>query len=89
MDCRDAKIGIYLRYTGGNLDGTGAMFRNTNVVITCCHFQNMDEQWSDTNGVIAVVPPYEISWGTGIWIGGNIPAPPGGCRRQSRPASRW
>ncbi len=78
MDCRDSKIGIYLRYTGGNLDGTGAMFRNTNVVITCCYFQNMDEKWSDTNGVVTVLPPYELSWGTGIWIGGNVPSPPGG-----------
>ena len=78
MDCRDSKIGIYLRYTGGNLDGTGAMFRNTNIVITCCYFQNMDEQWSDTNGVISVQPPYEISWGTGIWISGAVPSPAGG-----------
>lgn len=78
MDCRDAKIGIFLRYTGGNLDGTGEMFRNTNIVITCCYFENMDEPWADTNGVVSVQPPYEISWGTGIWIGGNVPAPPGG-----------
>lgn len=78
MDCRDAKIGIYLRYTGGSLDGTGAMFRNTNILITCCNFQNMDEQWSETNGNITVLPPYEISFGTGIWIGGAIPSPAGG-----------
>lgn len=78
MDCRDAKIGLFLRYTGGNLDGTGAMFNNTDVNITHCYFKNMDEVWSDVNGAITVQPPYEISWGTGIWIGGNIPSPPGG-----------
>ena len=27
MDCRDAKIGLYLRYTGGNLDGSGPGFQ--------------------------------------------------------------
>lgn len=78
MDCRDAKIGLYLRYTGGNLDGTGEMFNNTDVTITHSFFKNMDEVWSDVNGAISVNPPYEISWGTGIWIGGNIPSPPGG-----------
>ncbi len=78
MDCRDAKIGLYLRYTGGNLDGTGEMFNNTDVTITHCYFKNMDEVWSDVNGAINVLPPYEISWGTGIWVGGNIPSPPGG-----------
>ncbi len=78
MDCRDAKIGLYLRYTGGNLDGTGEMFRNTNVVVTACHFQNLNEKWSALDGSITVLPPYEISWGTGIWIGGNVPSPGGG-----------
>ncbi len=78
MDCRDAKIGLYLRYTGGNLDGTGEMFNNTDVTISHSHFKNMDEVWSDVNGTITVNPPYEISWGTGIWVGGNIPSPPGG-----------
>jgi len=78
MDARDAKIGLYLRYTGGNLDGTGAMFNNTNVAISHCYFKNMNEVWSDINGAINVVPPYELSWGTGIWVGGNVPSPPGG-----------
>ncbi|MEO7676121.1 MAG: hypothetical protein ABIV39_05080, partial [Verrucomicrobiota bacterium] len=75
MDCRDAKIGIYLRYTGGNTDGTGEMFRNTNVVVTCCNFQNMNAKWSAADGSVTVVSPFELSWGTGIWIGGNIPTP--------------
>ncbi len=78
MDARDAKVGLYLRYTGGNLDGTGAMFNNTNVAISHCYFKNMDELWSDANGVVNVVPPYELSWGSGIWVGGNVPSPPGG-----------
>ncbi len=78
MDCRDAKIGLYLRYTGGNLDGTGEMFNNTDVTISHSYFKNMDEVWSDVNGAINVVPPYELSWGTGIWVGGNVPSPPGG-----------
>ena len=33
----------------------------------------MDELWSDASGNIAVVPPYELSWGAGIWLGGAIP----------------
>ena len=78
MDCRDAKIGLYLRYTGGNLDGTGEMFNNTDVSISHSYFKNLDEVWSDVNGAITVTPPYEVSWGTGIWVGGNIPSPPGG-----------
>lgn len=75
ISCRDAKIGLYLRYAGGNPNGTGAMFNNSDVQVTCCHFQNMNAQWSDGSGNITVTPPYEISWGAGIWIGGNIPAP--------------
>ena len=78
IQCRDAKIGIYLRYTGGNLDGTGAMFHNSDVHITACQFENMDERWSAADGTITVVPPYELSFGAGVWIGGNIPSPPGG-----------
>jgi len=78
MDARDAKVGLYLRYTGGNLDGTGPMFNNTNVAISHCYFKNMNEVWSDVNGAINVVAPFELSWGAGIWIGGNIPSPPGG-----------
>ena len=73
MDCRAAKIGIYLRYTGGNVNGTGEMFRNTNVVVTCCNFQNMNTKWSAADGSVTVVSPFELSWGTGIWIGGNVP----------------
>lgn len=75
MDCRNAKIGVYLRYTGGNTDGTGAMFRNTNVVVTCCNFQNMNTKWSAADGSVTVVSPFELSWGTGVWVGGNIPTP--------------
>ncbi len=78
MDGRDAKVGLYLRYTGGNLDGTGPMFNNTNVAISHCYFKNMNEVWSDANGAINVVAPFELSWGAGIWVGGNIPSPPGG-----------
>jgi hypothetical protein len=75
MDCRNAKVGIYLRYTGGNLNGTGAMFRNTNVVVTCCNFQNMNTKWSAADGSVTILPPYELSWGAGVWVGGTIPAP--------------
>lgn len=78
MDARDAKVGLYLRYTGGNLDGTGEMFNNTNVSIRHCYFKNMNEVWSDVNGVINVVAPFELSFGAGIWVGGNVPSPPGG-----------
>ncbi len=78
IDCRDGKVGLYLRYTGGNTDGTGAMFNNQSVHVTGCNFRNFDQPWSDGSGQIAVLPPYELSWGCGIWIGGSIPAPPGG-----------
>ncbi|TAG08965.1 MAG: right-handed parallel beta-helix repeat-containing protein [Verrucomicrobia bacterium] len=78
MDCRDAKVGIYLRYTGGNLNGTGEMFNNTDVHISHCYFKNMDEPFADINGNIVLGPPFELSWGAGIWIGGNIPSPSGG-----------
>jgi hypothetical protein len=78
LDLRDAKIGLYLRYTGGNLDGTGDMFNNQSVHVTCSNFQNMDEKWSDINGDITVVDPFELAWGAGIWVGGSIPSPPGG-----------
>ena len=78
MDCRDAKVGIYLRYTGGNLNGTGDMFNNQSVNISCCNFQNMDEVWSDGSGDIEVLPPFELSWGAGVWVGGSIPTGPGG-----------
>ena len=78
MDCRDAKVGLYLRFAGGNVDGTGAMFNNQSVHISHCHFKNMDELWSDGSGNITVVSPFELSWGAGIWVGGIIPAPPGG-----------
>ncbi|MEX0322656.1 MAG: right-handed parallel beta-helix repeat-containing protein [Puniceicoccaceae bacterium] len=73
LHCRDAKIGIYLRFAGGNSDGTGEMFNNQDVHITNCYFENMDEKWSNDEGEIAVVPPYEMSWGAGIWLGGSIP----------------
>jgi hypothetical protein len=76
--CKDAKVGLYLRFTGGNTDGTGPMFNNSDVQVTACHFQNMDAVWSAPDGSITVQPPYELSWGAGIWLGGNIPAPPGG-----------
>ena len=78
MDCRDAKVGLYLRFAGGNTDGTGEMFNNTDVTVTNCHFKNMDEVWSDGSGVITVPSPFELSWGAGIWIGGSIPSPSGG-----------
>lgn len=73
MDCRDAKVGLYLRYTGGNSDGSGPGFNNENVTVQNCVFQNMDEEWSDGEGEISVQPPYELSWGAGIWLGGSIP----------------
>lgn len=78
LDLRDAKIGLYLRYTGGNLDGTGEMFGNQDVTVSHCNFQGMDEVWSDVNGNINVVSPYDLSWGAGIWVGGAVPSPPGG-----------
>ncbi|MBK1877410.1 right-handed parallel beta-helix repeat-containing protein [Pelagicoccus mobilis] len=78
LQCRDAKIGIYLRFAGGNTDGTGDMFNNQDVHITNCYFENMNERWSDEEGNITVNPPFELSWGAGIWLGGSIPAPPGG-----------
>lgn len=73
MDCRNAKVGLYLRYTGGNSDGSGPGFNNQNVTVQNCVFQNMDEEWSDASGDITVLPPYELSWGAGIWLGGSIP----------------
>lgn len=78
LDLREAKVGIYLRFTGGNLEGTAAMFNNENVTITHCHFQDINYEWSDENGQIEVVDPFELSWGAGVWVGGNVPAPPGG-----------
>jgi hypothetical protein len=78
MHCKDAKVGLYLRFTGGNTDGTGPMFNNSSVQVTGCHFQNMNAVWSAPDGSIAVPAPYELSWGAGIWLGGSIPAPPGG-----------
>lgn len=78
LHCRDAKVGLYLRFTGGNTDGTGPMFNNRDVHVTACHFQNMNAVWSAPDGSITVPPPYELSWGAGIWLGGTVPAPPGG-----------
>lgn len=78
LDLREAKVGIYLRYTGGNLDGTGQMFNNENITISHCHFQDINHEWSDSNGQIEVVAPFELSWGAGVWVGGHVPAPPGG-----------
>lgn len=78
LHCKDAKVGLYLRFTGGNTDGTGPMFHNRDVHVTACHLQNMNAVWSAPDGSITVQPPYELSWGAGIWLGGNIPAPPGG-----------
>lgn len=77
LDLREAKIGLYLRFAGGNSDGTGAMFGNQDILVSHCHFQDIDFEWSDAAGNIQVVEPFELSWGAGIWIGGNIPAPPG------------
>ncbi|MBK1880671.1 right-handed parallel beta-helix repeat-containing protein, partial [Pelagicoccus mobilis] len=76
LHCEDAKIGIYLRFTGGSVDGTGDMYNNQDVHITNCYFENMDENWGDENGVISVMDPWEMSWGAGIWLGGSIPAIP-------------
>ena len=78
LHCKDAKIGLYFRFTGGSTDGTGEMFNNQDVHVSGCHFENMDERWSDQNGDINVSPPFELSWGAGIWLGGSIPSPPGG-----------
>ncbi|MCA9442276.1 MAG: right-handed parallel beta-helix repeat-containing protein, partial [Candidatus Omnitrophica bacterium] len=73
MDCRDGKIGLYLRYTDGLPDGNGPGFNNRNVRVRGCTFKNFDEVWSDENGDIELAPPYELSWGAAIWIGGSIP----------------
>ena len=78
LDLRDAKVGLYLRFTGGNTDGTGAMFNNEGITVSHCNFQGMDLEWSNEVGEITVVSPFELSWGAGIWVGGNIPSPPGG-----------
>lgn len=79
LDLRSCKVGIYLRFTGGNTDGTGAMFNNENITISNCHFQDINHEWNDpVDGSITVEPPFELSWGAGVWIGGNVPAPPGG-----------
>ena len=78
LNLRQAKVGLYLRYTGGNTDGTGAMFNNTNITVSNMHFQDMNHPWNNPDGSITVQPPYELSWGAGIWVGGNIPSPPGG-----------
>ncbi|MCC5878168.1 MAG: right-handed parallel beta-helix repeat-containing protein [Candidatus Sumerlaeia bacterium] len=78
LDLREAKVGIFLRFTGGDTDGSGPMFNNENITITHCHFQDINHEWSDVNGQIEVLEPFEISWGSGIWVGGNVPAPPDG-----------
>ena len=76
ISCRDAKVGLYLRYySSSDTAGTGPMFHNSDVQVTCCHFQNMNARWSAADGSITVPPPYELSWGAGIWIGGAIAAP--------------
>ena len=65
MDCRDAKVGLYLRFSGVNA------YNNKDVQVTCCHFQNMNSDWT-VDGKLVVKPPYELSWGSGIWLGGRI-----------------
>ena len=76
LDLRNAKLGIYMRYAS---TGYGSMFNNSNVTVTSCHFRNMNARWTDANGNLQHPQPYptygqnEASWGSGIWVGGNVP----------------
>lgn len=72
MDCRFAKVGLYLRYQGNTFTGGGAAHNNQSVTVRGCNFEDMNMRWSDAAGAIAVVPPYELSWGAGIWLGGEV-----------------
>lgn len=59
MDCRDAKLGIYLRYHDSYL--------NNDVSIDNCHFEGNTDP--------TLVPDdhnYEYSWSNAIWLGGHI-----------------
>lgn len=74
LDLRNAKVGLFLRFTGSS---ASTVFNNSNVVVTACHFENMNANWA-SNGVLTFAPPYssygtyEVSWGAGIWLGGRI-----------------
>lgn len=75
LDLRDAKVGLFLRFTGAS---ASTVFNNSNVVVTACHFENMNSKPSDTNGTLVFNPPYssygtyEICWSAAIWLGGRI-----------------
>lgn len=59
IDCRNAKIGLYLRYEQD--------YENEDVQIFDCHFQDMTDPTLDPSK-----HNYEIAWSNGIWLGGRI-----------------
>ncbi len=61
MDCRNAKLGLYLRY---DLD-----YYNQDVNISNCYFKDMDN-----TEVNPADHDYELAWSTGIWLGGRANA---------------
>ncbi len=61
MDCRNAKLGLYLRY---DLD-----YYNSDVTVSNCYFKDMDN--TDVN---PADHNYELAWSTGIWLGGRASA---------------
>ncbi len=60
LDCRNAKVGLYLRYNQSR--------RNNDVIVEDCHFQDMNQ--------IEIWDPayynYEIAFNAGIWVGGKL-----------------
>jgi len=61
IDCRNAKLGLYLRY----LDD----FDNADVEISDCYFEGMN---SDT--VDPLLHSQEFAWSCAIWLGGRVSA---------------
>lgn len=59
LDCRRAKVGLYLRYTYS--------YHNRDVVVSDCYFEEMPS-WSIDHEYW----DYEVSFGSGIFLGGRI-----------------
>jgi hypothetical protein len=59
LDCRNAKLGLYLRYHNS--------WDNQSVEVSDCHFEGMDD--------LTLEPAnhgYEFAWSDAIWLGGHL-----------------
>lgn len=59
LDCRSAKLGLYLRYND--------TYNNKDVTVTDCYFQDM---YSET--IDPALHDFEYAWSAGIFLGGHV-----------------